>query len=137
MARPLDVVASVALGSAVGGVVRYLLTGAVSQRMGTAFPTGTLLVNVAGCLAIGFLMRVILDTGEFSPAARALLTTGFCGGFTTFSTFAWETIAAFEEGAVRRAGLYVGTSVVFGFLAVWIGSSVAQALLVALRGKSA
>src|ERR1022692_2756793 len=91
MARPLDVVASVAVGSAVGGVARDMLTGAVSQRMGPAFPMGTLLVNVAGCVAIGFLMRLILDTGEFSPAVRALLTTGFCGGFITFSIFAWET----------------------------------------------
>jgi len=137
MTRPLDVVASVAVGSAVGGVARYMLTGAVSQRMGTAFPMGTLFVNIAGCLAIGFLMRVILDTGQFSPAARALLTTGFCGGFTTFSAFAWETMAAFEEGAFRRVALYVGGSMVFGFIAVWIGSSLALALLTALRSKSA
>lgn len=137
MARPLDVILSVAVGSAVGGVARYLLGAAISERAATAFPTGTLVINLSGCLLIGFLMRLILDTGEFSPAVRALVTTGFCGGFTTFSTFAWETIAAVEEGALRRAVLYVGGSVIFGFIAVWIGSSAARLLLAAVRSESA
>lgn len=101
------------------------------------FPVGTLLVNVGGCLAIGFVMRLVLDTGEFSPPVRALLTTGFLGGFTTFSTFAWETMGAVEEGAVRRALAYVGASVLFGLAAVWIGSAAALLLLHAIRREAA
>lgn len=137
MPRPADVVISVAIGGAAGSVARYLLSNALQERSGTLFPVGTLVVNVTGCLAIGFLMRLVLDTGEFSPTARALLTTGFCGGFTTFSTFAWETIGAVEEGAWRRALAYSGSSVVLGLAAVWLGSAAAQLLLHALRGDAA
>ena len=137
MPRPADVVISVAIGGAAGSVARYLLSNALQERSGTLFPVGTLVVNVTGCLAIGFLMRLVLDTGEFSPTARALLTTGFCGGFTTFSTFAWETIGAVEEGAWRRALAYSGSSVVLGLAAVLLGSAAAQLLLHALRGDAA
>lgn len=137
MPRPAEVLISVAIGGAAGSVARYLLSSALQERSGTLFPIGTLVVNVSGCLAIGFLMRLVLDTGEFSPTVRALLTTGFCGGFTTFSTFAWETISAVEEGAWRRAVVYVGGSTVLGLAAVWLGSATAQLLLRALRGESA
>jgi fluoride exporter len=137
MARPADVVVSVAIGGAAGSVARYLLSGALQERTSSFFPVGTLAVNVSGCLAIGFLMRLVLDTGEFSPTLRALLTTGFCGGFTTFSAFAWETIGAAEEGAWRRAVAYAGGSVVLGIGAVWLGSFAAQLLLRALRSDAA
>ena len=137
VARPVDVILSVAVGGAAGSVARYLLTGALQERSASVFPVGTLAVNVSGCLAIGFLMRIVLDTGEFSPTARALVTTGFCGGFTTFSTFAWEAISAVEEGAVRRALAYVGSSVVLGLAAVWLGSAAAQMVLHAIRRKAA
>jgi fluoride exporter len=135
--RAFEFVFSVAAGSALGGVARYLLTAAVQQRSAGFFPIGTFVVNVVGCLIIGFLMRVILDTGEFSPAARAFLTAGFCGGFTTFSTFAWEAMAAAEEGALRRALVYVGGSVIVGLCAVWIGSATARMVLDLVRGKTA
>ena len=135
MPRSVEVVASVAIGGAAGSVARYLLSGAIQERSATMFPVGTLLVNVSGCLAIGFLMRLVLDTGEFSPPVRALLTTGFLGGFTTFSTFAWESMGAVEEGAIRRALAYVGGSVVLGLAAVWVGSAAAQLLLHAIRGE--
>lgn len=137
MPRPADVIVSVAIGGAAGSVARYLLSSALQERSGTFFPIGTFVVNVSGCLAIGFLMRLVLDTGEFSPSHRALLTTGFCGGFTTFSTFAWETIGAVEEGAWRRAAAYSGGSVVLGLAAVWLGSAAAQLLLHAVRGDAA
>ena len=137
MPRALDVVLSVAAGSALGGVARYLLASAAQQRSAGFFPIGTFVVNVAGCLVMGFLMRVILDTGEFSPTARAFLTAGFCGGFTTFSTFAWEAMAAAEEGALRRAIAYVGGSVVLGLCAVWLGSAAARLVLDLVRGKTA
>ena len=128
-----SLILSIAVGSAAGGVARYLLSGAVHNRLGTAFPVGTLVVNVLGCLALGFILQVALDTGELSPAARALLTTGFCGGFTTFSTFGWETMGLIEEGSLRRAALNVGGSVVLGLGAIWVGMLTAKILLGVLR----
>ncbi|MGH7593938.1 MAG: fluoride efflux transporter CrcB [Gemmatimonadales bacterium] len=136
MPRPAEMIASVAIGGAAGSVARYFLSGMLQGRSETLFPVGTMVVNVCGCLAIGFLMRLVLDTGEFSPTVRALLTTGFLGGFTTFSTFAWETMSAVEEGAWRRAIGYAGGSVVLGLGAVWLGSVAAQLLLRAIRGEA-
>ena len=81
----------VALGSAVGGVARFALATIVQQRVGPDFPAGTLVVNVSGSLLLGFLLRYSLGTVAISPEVRALLTTGFCGGYTTFSTFSYET----------------------------------------------
>lgn len=135
MARSLDLVAAVAIGSAAGGVARYLLSEAVDARTTSAFPSGTLLVNLLGCIALGFLAHVTMESLEFSPELRALLTTGFCGGFTTFSTFALETVRAAEEGAYRRAVTYVGGSVAAGLVGIWIGMLAARMLLHALRGE--
>src|SRR5215212_6483879 len=95
----------VALGSAVGGVSRFLLGTLIQQRAGTLFPVGTLVINVTGSLILGFVLRYALATPEVSPQVRALLTTGFCGGYTTFSTFSFETMTLAEGGELRRAGL--------------------------------
>lgn len=91
------------------------------------------MVNVLGCVALGFISYLVLETGEFSPTTRALLTTGFCGGFTTFSTFAMETIRAAEEGALQRAMLYVGSSVIAGLAGIWIGAAAARQVVSILR----
>jgi CrcB protein len=92
-----------------------------------------MLVNLAGCLALGFIAHLVLETGEFSPWARALLTTGFCGGFTTFSTFAYETVALLEEGSWRRATFNAGASLGLGLLGVVTGAMLARGLLSLLR----
>jgi CrcB protein len=130
---PTSLVLAVAAGSAVGGVARFLLTDAVHHRVGTTFPVGTLVVNVLGCLALGFIMQLALDTGELSPSTRALLTTGFCGGFTTFSTFSWETVVLIQEGSLRRAAFNAIGSVTMGLGAIWIGMVAAKLLLGTLR----
>lgn len=114
MARPTDILLSIAAGGAVGSVARYLVAKAVQDHFGSTFPAGTMAVNLVGCLVLGFVMWIALDTGEFSPTTRPLLTTGFCGGFTTFSTFAWETTALVEEGALQRAAVYGSGSVIAG-----------------------
>jgi CrcB protein len=111
----------VGLGSALGGIARLLLSGFVQQRTATTFPVGTLLVNVTGSLVLGFLIRYAIATPTISTDVRAMLTTGFCGGYTTFSTFSYETIALVEEGDYRRAGLYVVASVVTALIGVWVG----------------
>src|ERR671923_250379 len=101
----------VALGSAVGGVARYVFSAAVQQRTGVGFPVGTLVVNLTGSFLLGLLWRYALGVQAISPEVRALLTTGFCGGYTTFSTFSYEAAALIEDGDHRTALLYLVGSV--------------------------
>ena len=92
-------------------------------------PVGTLLVNLTGCLLLGFLIRYALATPAISPEIRALLTTGLCGGYTTFSTFGYETVALLEDGDWRRAGLYVAISLAGSLAGVMIGMAAARQVL--------
>ncbi len=118
---------AVAVGSAVGGVARYALTLLVQRDV--AFPVGTLLVNVLGCLIIGMIFEYASTTGRVSPEARVLLTSGFCGGFTTFSTFSVESVELLGAGLWQRASLYVCISVLVGLGAVWAGGALVRAAL--------
>lgn len=102
----------VALGSAIGGMTRYLLGGWIQTRAGTTFPIQTLLINLTGSFLLGFLQTYALETAAISPNIRAMLTVGFCGGYTTFSTFSFETVRLLEDGDWGRAGLYMGLSLV-------------------------
>lgn len=111
----------VALGGAAGSALRFVVSGAIQRATVTGFPSGTLVVNITGSLLLGLLMSYALSGGTLPPATRALLTTGFCGGYTTFSTFSYETVALLQEGDWRRAGLSAALSLVVSFLAVWIG----------------
>jgi CrcB protein len=122
----------VALGSAVGGVTRYLLGGWIQQRAGTTFPIQTLFINVTGSFLLGFLQRYALDSAVISPEVRAMLTIGFCGGYTTFSTFSFETVRLLEDGDWKRAALYMTMSVILSVGAAVLGVSAAKELL-ALR----
>ena len=106
----------VALGGAIGSVCRYLLSGINS----TSYPWGTLAVNILGSLLIGLLVGLV-NKGSLSPEMKLLLVTGFCGGFTTFSTFANESFGMMKTGDVLLSALYIGISVVVGVLAVWAG----------------
>ena len=124
----------VALGSAAGGVLRWLLGGAVQQRLGTLFPVGTLVVNITGSVLLGFLIRYALHTPAISPEIRALLTTGFCGGYTTFSTYTYETATLIEDGDYRRAAAYAIASVLLALIGTFLGFAAARALLAA-RGR--
>lgn len=120
---------AIAIGAAVGGVSRYYLAASVQQRFGAEFPWGTLLVNVTGSLLLGFIIRYALSTPEMSVEVRALLTTGFCGGYTTFSTFSFETVVLLEEGQYERAGAYVAGSVALSLLATLAGFILAREII--------
>jgi len=122
----------VAIGSAVGGVSRYLLGGFLQRVFAASFPVGTLVINVTGSALLGFILRYSLDTPSVTPEMRVLLGVGFCGGYTTFSTFSYETLALLEDGDWRRAGLYAGLSVVGALVATFLGFVAARELL-ALR----
>lgn len=119
----------VALGSAIGGAARYLLGGWIQQRIGGDFPVQTLFINISGSFLLGFLQRYGLDTTALSPEVRTMLTIGFCGGYTTFSTFSYETVRMLEDGDWRRAALYTGLSVALTVAAAVAGIAAARELI--------
>jgi len=106
----------ITLFGAAGTLARYGLQGVVQHRMGGGFPYGTLLINLSGCLLLGFIGQITLNRMLVSADMRIAIAVGFFGGFTTFSSFGWETAKMLEEGAWLRATTYVGTSVVAGLL---------------------
>ena len=118
----------VAVGGALGSGCRYLVTVATQNMAGVTFPVGTLVVNVTGSLALGFLMRYSMQSAAISPEMRLLLTSGFCGGYTTFSTFSYESVRLIEDGAWRTASVYMLASVVLSLAAMFVGFRLAQLL---------
>lgn len=119
----------VALGSGVGGAARLLLGNFIQQRMGGSFPLGTLVINITGSFILGFLIRYAVATPGITPEMRALLTTGFCGGYTTFSTYSFETATLIEDGRYERASLYILLSVGVALLGTFGGFATARQLL--------
>jgi len=119
----------VAVGSAIGGVLRLAVGAVIQQRTGSTFPLGTLAINLSGSFLLGFLLRYSLGTPAVSPEIRAFLTTGICGGYTTFSTFSYETVALVEDGDYHRAAWYIGLSVVLSLAAVFLGIGLAREIL--------
>ncbi|MBI4367854.1 MAG: fluoride efflux transporter CrcB [Candidatus Omnitrophica bacterium] len=109
------------LGGALGTAARYLLSGVVYQFLGTRFPYGTLIVNLIGCFIIGTLVALTEEKFLLGPNARILLMVGFCGAFTTFSTFILETANLIKDGETFRALVNVLVSVVIGFVCLKIG----------------
>jgi CrcB protein len=116
----------VAVAGAVGAPARYLLDGVIQARAGGDFPLGTLFVNVSGSLVLGFVTGLVLYHA-LPNTPRVLLGTGFCGAFTTFSTFAFESVRLSEEGEQLRATANVAVSVVAGLLAAGVGLLLASA----------
>jgi CrcB protein len=113
----------VGLGGAAGSILRYLGTILTNKWIHTHYPLGTPAVNLIGCFLIGMLLGMAEHQQTLSANGRLLLATGFCGGFTTFSTFSAESLALFENGNIAAAGLYITLSVSTGLLAVWFGVS--------------
>ncbi len=120
----------VALGSALGGTFRYWLSGLIAAWAGGGFPWGTLVVNISGSFIIGFFAVVTGPDGRyFVPGEwRQFLMAGICGGYTTFSSFSFQTMTLAQDGNWFGAGLNVGLSIFFCLLGVWLGSASALAL---------
>ena len=114
----------VGIGSFLGGVLRYLISLLMKNYCGQGFPWATLLVNLIGCFLIGLVFGLFSKYSNTNNLWCLLLTTGFCGGFTTFSTFANEGLQMLSSGNVWNFIFYVSASVIFGFalvaLAYWI-----------------
>jgi fluoride exporter len=119
-------IASIALGGALGAVSRYAASTFTHRLLGTAFPYGTLLVNVLGCLIIGFIMHLSMSTDLLPRTVRIAATIGFLGAFTTFSTFGWETLQYIEDGAWIPALLNAAANLILCLAAVWTGVMLAR-----------
>jgi fluoride exporter len=124
----------IAIGSAIGGMSRYLVGGAFQRLTAGTFPVGTLLVNITGSFLLGVILRYGVETPSLTPELRAFLTVGFCGGYTTFSTFSYETAALMEDGEWTRAASYVALSVFVSLLATFLGFIAAREIVVLRAG---
>lgn len=124
----------IALGGAAGSLLRYLLGGAIQSKTASGFPIGTMVVNISGCFLIGILVRQFMNM-QLSHDLRALLIVGFCGGYTTFSTFSAETLTLIEGGEYARAGIYVLLSVTLCLMATFVGMATMAAIAGAGRGR--
>ena len=120
----------IAIGGALGSVGRFWLSGVVAQRYGETFPLGTLLVNISGSLAIGFFATLTSPDGRWlAPIGfRQFFIYGLCGGYTTFSSFSWQTLELMQDGEWLRAGANVVGSVFLCLAAVWLGHVLAAAI---------
>jgi fluoride exporter len=118
----------IAAGGALGSVCRYLLATAVQRYSSPFFPYGTFIVNVLGCLAFGVIMGAARQRFVLGPSERAFLLIGILGGFTTFSTFTYETFALLQDGELVRAFANGAGQLVVGLVALWAGYAAVSAL---------
>ena len=118
----------VGLGGLLGSVARYWLSGAVQRLDGTEFPIGTLAVNVVGSFVVGLVMALSVERGALGANARIFLTIGLCGGFTTMSTFSYETMALLRDGEMVLGLGNIGATLASCLTAVWLGQVVGRIL---------
>ena len=111
----------VAIGGAIGSVLRYLITLLINKQCSHPIPIATLFINILGCFLIGVLVGTFDKNNVLDSSLKYLLITGFCGGFTTFSTFGLENVSLFQSQNPLYALWYIGLSVVLGLAAVWFG----------------
>jgi CrcB protein len=122
----LQTLLAVFVGGGAGATCRYGLSRFVGERYGGEFPLGTFLINVTGCFALGLLASVLAALHRDTALLTALLATGFLGGYTTFSTYALEGIALYNDGRRRLAAYALLGPVVLGLLAAGLGAAVGQ-----------
>lgn len=111
----------ISLGGAIGTLARYGCSVFIQQYYQQPFPLGTLLINITGCFLIGIFYALAAKNQLLNQESMLLLTTGFCGGFTTFSAFGWENVQLFQTGKILLAIVYITASIILGILATWLG----------------
>jgi CrcB protein len=116
----------VAVGAMLGANLRFVVGTWAADRFGADFPYGTLIVNVSGAFVIGIVLAYVSERVGIDPLWRLFFATGFLGGYTTFSSYAWEALTLAEQGAWFRAAVYVLASNVIGFVGVWLGAVLAR-----------
>lgn len=112
----------VGLGGCLGSILRFWLGSYIGGRLGSRFPYGTFVINVTGSFLIGMVLTMLAEKTQWSPNWRYLIPIGFIGGYTTFSTFEYETFRLLQDGQIVTAMLNVVGSVVIGFAGVWAGA---------------
>ncbi len=120
----------VAVGGAIGSVLRYAGSAFIARQVNEVFPWGTFVVNVSGCFIIGFFAMLTGPDGRVvvPPDFRQFFMVGICGGYTTFSSFSLQTLALARDGDMTRATLNVAASVLFCLIGVWLGSAAGAAI---------
>jgi CrcB protein len=116
----------IAFGGGAGSVFRYLTSLFVNKYFSTVFPLATFVTNVLGCFIIGLLLGIFEKQQITNNDLKFLLVTGFCGGYTTFSTFAYENISLFNSNNSVIAFLYIASGTLAGLFAVWVGLAVTK-----------
>jgi len=117
----LKTIIYVAIGGAIGSVLRYLTSVVVTKYWSNQFPLATFIANVLGCFLVGFLVGLLEKNNLANSNLKWFLITGFCGGYTTFSTFGFENYTLFQSNNSLLAFVYIGLSILIGLLAVWFG----------------
>lgn len=118
----------VGVGGFIGAIARFVLGSYIGNRMGSRFPYGTFVINISGSFLIGFILTILAQRTDVSPNWRYLIPIGFIGAYTTFSTFEYETLRTVQDGQMLMAFANVGSSLIAGFAAVWLGVVVGRAL---------
>ena len=136
MKLDVRILLAIGAGGALGSIARYIVNVLIQSRASTTFPVGILTINVVGSLLLGFLMRLTLETSTLGPEMRFFLTAGFCGGFTTFSTFSYDTLLLMESEKMSAAAGYVLSSVILSVAGAFAGAGLAQYLGNALRARA-
>lgn len=121
-------IAAIALGGMLGALSRYGVDVAIEQRSSAVFPWSTFVINVSGCLIVGVILAAIVDRHHSPQWLRLGLVVGFCGAYTTFSTFAQETLDLMEESRVAVAIANVAASATLGVIAVFVGERIGKLL---------
>jgi fluoride exporter len=119
---------AVAAGAVLGANLRYAIDVWAAERWGAGFPYGTLIVNVSGAFVIGVFLSLVGERIDIHPLWRLFFVTGLLGGYTTFSSYAWEALTLAQDGALLRAALYVIVSNVVGLLGVWLGALIGRSI---------